>query len=156
MTLEGSAVLVLTVGAVGVVLAILYLAAQIRQNTQAVRLATVQSSTESHSHYLGAVAQNENLARILRSAQSTTSNLTDDERFRLRMLLLQVFNHLESDFYLRQDGVLPAPLAERFSETLATWLKQPGVMEWWSVHKALMSRDFVAWVEAEVIGKGRA
>lgn len=151
MTLEDLEDLAQIIGVVAIAFSIIYLAIQIRQNTRAVRASTHQGATESHSQYLGAVAQDENLARILRSAQSSISNLTEDEHFRLDMLLFQVFNHFENDFYLRREGALPAPLAERFAKVLASWLTQPGVREWWSHRKALMSRDFVAWVDAEVL-----
>ena len=156
MTLEGLRDLTQVIGVVAIVLSIVYLAIQIRQNTRAVRTSTHHGAAESHSQYLGAVAQDENLARILRSAQSSISNLTEDEHFRLDMLLFQVFNHFENDFYLRREGVLPAPLAERFTKILASWLTQPGVREWWSQRKALMSRDFVAWVDAEVLDVDRS
>lgn len=138
------------VAAAAVVLAIAFLGVQIRRNTAALRLSAQQASTEAHAQYLGAVARDENLARILRSAQSGSSNLTDDERFRLDMLLFQVFSHFETDFYHRREGVLPAPLAERFGNVLASWLVQPGVRQWWAQRKVLMSRDFRAWVDAEI------
>jgi hypothetical protein len=137
-------------GAIAVVISIGYLGVQIRRNTRALRLSAHQAATEAHSQYLGAVAQDENLARILRSAQSGTSNLTEDERFRLDMLLFQVFNHFENDFYHRREGVLPAPLAERFSKVLASWLAQPGVQEWWALRRSLMSSDFATWVDSEM------
>ncbi len=151
MTLEDLASLAQIVGIVAVVLSIVYLAAQIRANTQALRLSTHQGAAESQSHYFGAVAQDEDLARILRSAQGSVANLTDDERFRLDMLLFQVFNHFESDFYSRREGLLPPPLAERFDRVVAAWLTQPGVRGWWTQRKALMSKEFAAWVEAEVL-----
>lgn len=151
MTLEDLGNVSQIVGAIAVVVSIGYLAVQIQRNTQALRLSAQQAATEAHSQYLGAVAQDENLARILRSAQSNTSNLTDDERFRLDMLLFQVFNHFETDFYHRREGVLPAPLAERFSKVLASWLVQPGVQEWWAQRRSLMSSDFASWVDSEVI-----
>lgn len=140
----------LALGAVAIVVSIVYLASLIRQNTQAVRLSAHQAATEAHSHYLGAVAQDENLARILRSAQSTTPNLTEDEHFRLDMLLFQVFNHFETDFYLRREGVLSAPLAERYEKVLRSWLEQPGVQEWWRRRQALLSADFVTWVDTDL------
>jgi hypothetical protein len=151
VTLEALGNLAQIAGVIAVVLAIAYLTAQIRENTRALRLAAHQAATEAHSQYLGAVARDENLARILRSAQSDTSNLTDDERFRLDMLLFQVFNHFEGDFYHRREGVLPAPLAERFDRILASWLTQPGVREWWNQRKSLLSSDFVTWVDAELL-----
>lgn len=151
MTLDELGDIVYIVAATVAVPLIGYLALEIRRNTRALRLSAQRSATEAHSQYLGAVAQDENLARILRSAQSSTSNLTDDERFRLDMLLFQVFNHFESDFYNRKEGVLPAPLAERFGKVLASWLTQPGVREWWSQRKSLMSDDFAKWVDSELL-----
>jgi hypothetical protein len=156
MSLEAFGDVAQIVGAISVVLAFGYLAVQIRRNTRALRLSAHQAATEAQSQYLGAVAQDENLARILRSAQTSTSNLTDDERFRLDMLLFQVFNHFEIDFYHRREGVLPAPLAERFNKVVASWLVQPGVQEWWARRKSLMSTDFATWVDSVIVRPQRS
>ena len=53
-----------TAGAVGVIVTLIYLAIQVRQNTRSSRLASFQSSTELLNAVSNAIANNDDLAEI--------------------------------------------------------------------------------------------
>jgi hypothetical protein len=75
------------IGAIGVVVSLIYLAAQIRHNTRAIRASAQQETTRDVSDFLSQITDNAEVARILRIGLGEWDKLDDDDRMRFSMLL---------------------------------------------------------------------
>ena len=151
MTLGDLSDLAQVIGAVAVVVSILYLAVQIRQNTRALRLTVHHAMSDAHGQYLGLLAQDPNLFHLFREGAADLASLSEEDQARLNLLLHQIFIEFEDAYYHLREGALPGPLAERLSKILPVWLAQPGLRAWFEAQKNLMSDEFVRYVEAEVL-----
>lgn len=151
MTLSELSDLAQVLGAVAVIVSILYLALQIRQNTRALRLSVHHALSDSHSHYNILLAQNSELANLFRTGAADLAALSAEDRHQFDRLLWHVFIQIEDAYYHRQEGALPGPLSERFSKVLPTWLDQPGLRSWFESQKHVMSDDFVRYVQVDVL-----
>lgn len=139
------------IGAIAVVISIVYLAVQIRQNTRALGLSVHHAITDANAQILALLAQDPDLARLFRIGAGDFKALADDDRSRFNCLLHRIFLTFEDGFYHLRVGALPAPMSERFSRVLPTYLNQPGVRAWFDSQKHLMSDEFVKYVTAEVL-----
>ena len=90
------------VGAIAVVVAIGYLAVQIRQNTRSLRAATHHSSARSATETQDLCAQSDDLSRVFRIGSREREELTEDERQRWDAMLMSIFVWYEDTFFQYQ------------------------------------------------------
>ena len=142
------------VGAVAVVLTLGYLAVQIRQNTRAIRAAAHQETTRDVSDFVSRVADNADVARILRVGLHDWDKLDDDERMRFSMLLFRAFFNFQHLFSLHREGTLDPEYWASQWQVMLWYMRQPGVGRWWSVAKSRLRAGFVEYMEREVARQG--
>ena len=133
------------VGAIGVVLSLVYLATQIRQSARAQRAATLQAFSEAITQAGNELARDEKLQLIL-SGMSEFRSLSEEERFRVHLVLTGLFRRFEN-VVLQQDLDLVDPeVAAAFLKPVHAMASMPGVREWWTLWQGIFSPQFVEYV----------
>jgi len=131
------------VGAVAVVLTLGYLAMQMRQNTQAVRVATADSQEQYGVQLRGQIIQNADVARIWRLGMQDYHSLTEDDQVRFRMLMFNAFMSLQYRTQYDHHHLVDPEFRDRDDELLRFYFAQPGVRQWWDTAKQRFTRSFV-------------
>jgi len=135
------------IGGVAVVATLVYLAVQIRQNTQSVR----SSAETAMSHHVAAwsseVVHNPDLGRIWDVAAADPDSLTDDEKRVYLWYVAQIFYLYEGQFHLFADGHIRARSWSSKAKFLVMLLKLPLVDAWWGSRLAPLSDDFVNYID---------
>jgi hypothetical protein len=139
-----------------VVVSLVYLAVQIRQNTRAVRASSFHGVTDSFNLLNVTIARDESLARIIRIGGESLSNLTEDERVRFGFLLLGVFRVFETLYYEKKQGTGDPALWTAEVGTMVALLAGPGAREWWASNPLSFTPEFRRFVELEILAKVRA
>ena len=136
------------IGAVTVVLSLIYLAVQIRQSTQAQR-------TENHSRALDRLAamqsslsQDDEFSLMFSKGAVDTSKLTPRERIRFTWSLYEAFGAFEFMFHASKTDAIPEEVWRRWSSAVAWWLTFPGVQAWWSSKPLPFTDSFTSFVES--------
>ena len=139
-------------GAFGVILTLIYLTIQLRQNTKASQVTAVQNSVENSARFSELVAENEDLGRAFWVGLSNPEKLNSSE-MRSFISIVNVFMRRESvAFYLYKEGTMPEQLWAARVATISGLLNQPGLkVDLGAVGESLPS-DFRAFIE-EAIGK---
>ena len=94
------------VAAVGVIVSLIYLAVQIRQNTKTVRTSTYQEVLDYSNRFNELVLSNPHIERIWRVGRRDPAQLTEDERPQFRLLFVQLLNIYETMLLQYQRGTL--------------------------------------------------
>ena len=105
MALEQYANLGEIVGGIAVVISLIYLALQIRQNTRAVRTSNFHRITDSFNQINNTIAHDESLARVFRVGMANYQDLSEDEKIRFNFMFLSAFRILETLYYQSTQGV---------------------------------------------------
>lgn len=134
------------VGAIAVVLTLLYLAFQIRSNTQAVRSNTFQTVVDSLTGGISIIAQDAELTYIWVNGLSQSKDLSETERGRLRLLLLMAIRMWENAFYQSEHGTLERSQWEGILRDILSIVHQPGFRHWWASTPGVVSNDFQAFI----------
>ena len=129
-------------GAIGVIITLIYLALQIRQNTRASRIASFQASTEMLNSVSQSIATNSELAEILDVLSSGSRELTPSEFQRFSFLTLSLFRSWETAFYQRTEGMALQQSWERYEGSIRNQLSMPQVREWWRTGSFGFTTDF--------------
>lgn len=147
MELETLARLGEFVGGFFVVVSLVYLAHQVRQNTKSLssenyaraldRLSTLQSNLSSDSE----------LNRIVVVGAEHPESLKRSERMRLSWALYELLGAAEFVFHQAKEEALPREVWERWENTLAWWMSHPGIRIWWQARPSPFSASFEAYLE---------
>lgn len=116
--------------AVAVAVTVLYLARQIRVNTQAVRVASYQGDITNSISLTGAVFLHQEFADFFFRAQRDPSTLTPVEAIRWHCFMLSVFRHYEGLLLQFREGAIDADLWRGYEGALVNWLRSPGWAQW--------------------------
>ena len=134
-------------GAFGVILTLIYLAIQLRQNTKASKITAVQNSVENSARFSELVAEDEDLGRTFWVGLSNPEELNASEMRRF-ISIVNVFMRRESvAFYLYQEGTMPEELWAARVATMTGLLNQPGLKLYLGVVGESLPSDFRAFIE---------
>lgn len=126
------------VGAIAVLLTLVYLALQTRQNTEAVRHAFVRGVQEDANLWRYKIVENPDVSELFRHGLRDPESLSANDRYRFRMLLDALVFHWE---HAVLTGVeLPVVNLKRV-------LSQPGGRWYWSRARDVLSPEFIEFVE---------
>ena len=130
------------IGAIAVVATLIYLAAQIRQNTLSNRNAALQTVSSQYADWLSTIIENEAVARIYRAGLEDFNQLTQEDRIRFGMLLTHLCRACDAQYHQHTTNALPQEMWESTLESLVGVLEKPGGSTWWSNYGARFSPSF--------------
>lgn len=139
------------VGAVGVILSLIYLAIQVRQNTAAQRAENYSRALDRLAAMQSMLSQDSEISLIFSKAVLDTSKLTPQERVRFTWSLYEAFGAFEFMFHASRTDSIPNEVWTRWSSGLAWWLSFPGVRTWWHARPVPFTASFSAFVEALLV-----
>ncbi|MGE0159149.1 MAG: hypothetical protein AB7T31_07015 [Gemmatimonadales bacterium] len=135
------------VGGLVVMVSLIYLAHQVRQNTLSLRTENYARILDRMSTIQAQIATDGDLNRIVvRGCQDPTA-LTPSERIRFTWAMYELIGAGEFMFHQGQGGTLPEDVWERWRATIVWWLSFPGVRLWWAARPSPFSRSFETFVE---------
>ncbi|KCZ91815.1 hypothetical protein [Hyphomonas johnsonii] len=129
-----------------VVLTLVFIGLQLRQNSHLTRMAAAQTSAQLLSSNLGRVAENGELAALLVNQQGR-DNWTDAEYLRVTNFLSISFRHFEVLHTHRRFGVFEEELWEGSEARLKDSLSNPSIREWWGESRGFYARSFARYVD---------
>jgi len=135
------------VGAVTVVASLLYLAAQIRQNTSQARLAAQQATIHELGNALRAQAQDREWAGLLSRALEGLDSLDRVERVQFLSHIGSIFRLYESAYHHYQEGALDPRFWRGFERAIADVVGYPGVREALAMRRHHLTDDFSAYLD---------
>ena len=134
------------VGAIAVVVSLLYLAIQIRQNTRSLRSSAHQSITVHIAELNRTIVENREIASILERGFRDLALLSDEEQRRFNAYNSARFRHYDNLYYQYRTGMLEESQWNGLSNLLAFHLLQPGLKSWWRDVIPFYSVEFVEYV----------
>ena len=90
--------------ALAVVVSLLYLAVQIRQNSRMLRSTASQSAARNSSDFATALISDRELLRLFVAGRRDLSDLSPEDRDVFSTIIINLFYSYESGFYQLQDG----------------------------------------------------
>jgi len=139
------------VGAVAVVITLIYLAVQIRQNTRAIRLDTGHAITEEFRGMFALMAEHADLAELVHRAATDPSSITGAEKVRYYGLNGNFVRALENAYIQWCEGALDHRHWAGMRRMLSDYAQLPGFAGFWSDRKHWFSEDFQSFMDSEIL-----
>jgi hypothetical protein len=135
------------IGAVAVVVSLAYLAIQVRQSTTAQQTENYVRTLDRLSTQQSRLGQNSADAVMFSKGVKNAAHLTSPEKIQFTWILYEMFDAFEFMFHASQNNAMPEEVWNRWSVTVAFWLKFPGVLTWWNVRPTPFTDSFTAFVD---------
>ena len=142
------------VGGVAVLISLIYVAFQIRQNTSVVRTSNYADLSFKISEFNQLIAVHPDLADIYIRGLESYDQLSDIEKTRFNMSISRLMQAVQAMFHLRQRGYIDGKLAQTNFDSVALFLAAPGLQEWWQDNNRWWESDFQQLVN-EMIDAGK-
>jgi len=137
------------VGGIAVVISLIYVGFQVRQNSNSVRAASHIAIKQLTTEITNQICTGD-MARVYVQGLKDSAGLAVEDRVRFNSLILSLFGAYEAEFYQRHFGTIPSELQSPSRQQAQFHLRQPGVRHWWDNGGRLrFSRQFVDSVERD-------
>ncbi|MFV1988710.1 MAG: hypothetical protein ACC682_15655 [Gemmatimonadota bacterium] len=143
------------VGAIAVVLSLIYVSLQVKQNTRALRGAAVAAVSDRSADAMAMVAQDPDLADIIAKAVVAEPDLTAAERIRFDMLMGCYFTHWQGLYLQARFDTIDEELFSAWEHVIAFYASRPHVMDWLESPLATLTPDFKRYVKG-LAGESRS
>ena len=150
MTFQDLANLGDAIGGFGVVVSLLYLAVQIRQNTRAVRSSSYHQAAEQTWNYCLAIAQDASLAEIL-AKRIEGQTLAPAEQIRLNISNQALIYGFENMLRLHEEGMIDPDVWRNFFENSVPDLKNDYIREFLRGRPGPLSQRLLAAIESSPV-----
>jgi hypothetical protein len=136
------------IGAITVVVSLIYLAVQVRQNTQAQQTENFSRALDRVAAIQATLSQDPETSVIFSRGVSDPSDLTSRERMQFTWTMYELFGAFEFMFLASKTNAIPDEIWQRWSSAVAWWLSYSGVKVWWKARPIPFSESFTSYIES--------
>ena len=133
------------VGAIAIVITLVYLAIQVRQNTRMMR-ASIRQARSDNAVHLYSLAATSVVAEI-REKESRGEALTEVEEERMFLWNICIWRQQQTTFFQARDGLLDAQTGDEQATIVRALMLFPSARRFWADPRRALDSRFVAWVD---------
>ena len=134
-------------GGVGVLVTLLYLASQIRQNSHTVRNAAAESVLQTMISALQTASSSPQISRVITVGQTNIEDLSEDERAQFLFWMYSWFRVLERGYAHYRQGYIDPGEWDGHTRNLASVMRSEAVRKWWITRKSYFGPEFAAMID---------
>ena len=142
-------------GGIAVVVSLIYLASQIRQNSRLVRASTTTAANQVEVTLNALLAQDPEVSRIFWDGISDRDSLSEADRRRFDPIMQLFFQPMRQQFHFEHDGVGSPSVWAGHALSLAWIIQQPGARQWLREWDSLFPHDLRDYLDG-LIREGEA
>lgn len=131
------------IGAVGVVVSLVYLALQLRHNTSSVRAASFNEMVQNSIRLLEHGFRDSEFAAFLARAENDPDGLDPSSQLRWDAYMTAVFRHFGNLVYQQRVGALDEQMWQSYRRDLKEHLRSPAWAAWFREHQVVFSESLV-------------
>jgi hypothetical protein len=122
-----------TVGALGVLVTLVYLATQIRDNTRSLQAASLQSVLEgARDRYFLPMAQSSDMSEIFARGLTCLDDLDADEKRRFFYMMFEQYFQMQQVMHLHERDLIPQVDYDAWLDYTTSLTRTPGGAEMWT------------------------
>ena len=141
------------IGGFGVVISIVYLAIQIRKNTEAERTSTYQAVVSDFGAMNNTMAASPELSHLFVRAMENYHQLDPNQKARISQVFFQCFRFFENMFYQHRKGYLDEEVWTGWKRLMLTYYSRPGFQTWWEHRRDVYSESFAIFLDTEKLDR---
>lgn len=137
-------------GGIGALASLIFLAVQIRQNTQATIAEATSSWLADYNGIVLEISRDPGLAMILRRGLTDFAELDKNDQMRFHAWMVPHMLNAQTLFLNRNTGIMDRQVAEQILQFNAAMLKMKGGQEWWRTARSIWRHIFVTEMDRRI------
>lgn len=142
------------IGAVAVVVSLLYVGLQVNDNTSAIRSTAANDATVTMQAWYLEMGSNRQASDVWFNAMTSAEPLSTNDEFQFMMSMHSVLLGMQNSFLLSQEGTIDAEFREALTIALVAVKDLPGMERFWRQRRHFFHSDFAAYVEDQLAQDG--
>jgi hypothetical protein len=134
-------------GALAVILSVLYLATQIRSQTREARLSATRDLSTEFRQVLESIALDHEYSEIYQAGIYDYEGLADNDRMRVSYMLRSFLLICEQQYLHTKHGSIDTIFMDSSERVFREFLKAPGVQQFWRLSKHSFNDDFRTYID---------
>ena len=130
------------VGALAIVISLIFVGIQFIENTKATKSATAASTVATIASWYTEMGNNEQSSSLFWNFMADPEALTSEERFQVLINLHGLFLTFQNSYYLSQQGTLDSHIQESITKAAVGVKDQPGFRLFWKLRRELFFPEF--------------
>lgn len=130
------------VGAVTIVISLIFVGVQFTENTKATKSATAASTVATISSWYTEMGNNQQSSSLFLNFMADPESLTSEERFQVIISLHGLFLTFQNSYYLSQQGTLDSHIQESITKAAVGVKDQSGFRLFWKLRRELFFPEF--------------
>lgn len=139
------------IGSVGVLLSLVYLAVQIRRNTEAERTSTYQKVVSDFGVFNQTMAAHPDLLKLFVEGMENYDERNADEKARLSQMFFLCFHYFENMYYQHRKGYMEHEVWMGWKRLMLAYFERPGFQAWWRLRRGAFSESFAVFLETDTV-----
>jgi len=135
------------VGAIGIIITLVYLAMQVKDSVRASKSAAITDATEAIQSFYHEMGSNQQASNLWYRAIRDPDSLSNEDTFQFIMMTHDALLAFQRSFYLVREGTLDQRLRDSIGTAIVAVKDTPGFQFAWKQRKAFFQPEFVDWVE---------
>ncbi len=135
------------IGAIAVVISVLYLAWQVRGQVRETKLNAIHEVSHGFREGIAATFLDQQLSELFVAAKDDAESLSEAERLQFVAFVQRNYRVWEDAFYQRKQGRLDEPHWRSMERQYSSLLSWPGVRWVWSIRRDFYTPEFAAYVD---------
>ena len=135
------------VGAIAIVVSLVYVGVQVTDSTRAVRSATANETASALSAWYAQLGGNLQASQIFLDGMTNPELLSREEQFQFVVQFHGLMLEYQAAYYLSQEGTLDVELQESLTNTILGVRELPGFALYWEQRRDLFKASYRDYVE---------
>ena len=136
------------VSGIGVIVTLVFVALQIRHNSQAVQNETLAALNATMTSNIMVFAQSSELSKILRSGLANVDSLSQVDKFRFQLGISTTLRNYETAYTSWRKGMLEEQAWRGMEATMMQFFESEGVRNYWADNSYTYSAAFRAHLQS--------
>ncbi|SFR32928.1 hypothetical protein SAMN04490243_0580 [Robiginitalea myxolifaciens] len=130
------------VGAVAIVISLIFVGIQFTENTKATKSATAASTIATIASWYTEMGNNEQSSSLFYNFMASPDSLSSEERFQVIINMHGLFLTFQNSFYFNQQGTLDSDIQKSITMAVVGVKDQPGFRLFWKLRRELFLPEF--------------
>jgi len=130
------------IGAIAIIISLIYVGIQVNDGTRAVRSATANDTAAAISSWYEEVGVDQQASHVVLEGFANPDSLTREETAQFIWLMHGLFLQYQAAYYLSQEGTLDEELRESVTNTILGVRELPGMRLYWEQRRELFKPSF--------------
>ena len=147
LTLEQASYLAEIFGVIAVVISLIYLSLQVKQNTRSMRIQTVHDLSSQFKEAQASIAHDKDLADVYHRGVFNYDQLEPLEQLRFNLLVTSIVRVLDELLFQRSEGAIDDSMWRGYTTLAEDVFRFPGYQAVWNIRRKQHSEEFQQYID---------